>query len=73
MSYESLKDILSNAKGQGWSADNVSFGSGGEREGVQVMSPLGVEVILQRDLFKDLGLGTSVLSLQVIHVYWSLC
>ena len=30
MNYESLKDILSNAKNHGWSAENVSFGSGGE-------------------------------------------
>ena len=30
MSYESLKDILANVKKHGWSAENVSFGSGGE-------------------------------------------
>ncbi|KAL5484004.1 hypothetical protein EMCRGX_G020430 [Ephydatia muelleri] len=28
VSYESLKDILSNSKEHGWSAENVSFGSG---------------------------------------------
>ena len=30
MNYESLKDILANVKKHGWSAENVSFGSGGE-------------------------------------------
>eukprot|EP00731_Ephydatia_muelleri_P024094 Em0016g365a len=28
VNYESLKDILSNAKNHGWSAENISFGSG---------------------------------------------
>ena len=47
VSYESLKEILANSKGHSWSAENVSFGSGGEgtRRGIGL---------------KEVGLGTSV-------------
>ena len=33
ISYESLKDILENMKKNGWSADNLTFGSGGMNDG----------------------------------------
>ena len=33
VSYESLKDILENMKKNGWSADNLTFGSGGMNDG----------------------------------------
>ena len=53
MSYESLKEILTNVKKHGWSAENVSFGSGGEvlGSGGEVLGewwPVGEELFCNR-------------------------